>query len=1003
MEDFGSPNFGYLDGAAQSFRSNQFRPPSPINKPQQTTRSTDGPPILKRHKVEFTPDEAITHLAAGLNQVAIATRDKKIIIIDTAQDKQQDCDLSRFLGARLAQARINKLFMDPTGTFTLICLAFAADGQPMENLLYVKRLQSLARLKNHIITAVAWNNPKNNSTGAILLGTSKGLVLQTEFNHADETKFFPLNTGPTQYVKEVFDVGTDIGAITGIQCHPIPSNSVNEKSFIIFVSTNNRLYRMVGSVAAGVEPPPLHLIFGQNSSNYHEVPGRLNYANLDIYYMQSVPVRFGWLTEPGVVTGEINIHKTTFDDDDINIVPHSRSRDTEVPMSSSTSPPINSMVANFFEKPIAVAVTNFHVVVLFRNSIRAICVLNDATVYEEYFSNRYGNVQGMAKDQIKNIIWIYFEKGVFRYKVVNENKNIWKIYLDQKRFDLAKKYSLNNQANFDRVICEEAQHYFKLKEYERSAEIFARSMKPFEDVSLMFMEIKCTKALKKYLMIKLELFEPAQRTQMTMTLAWLIEIIISSISVVQTLPQTDTNANELDELYLELEQLLENKQIVDCLKEHTKLFYGIIRSYSDLETFVRVAKLIGDYEHVISYYIDLRKFDKALEMMRIVKRDEFYYQYGHILMKMMPRELVDGLMEQPNIDPSKLIPVLIQENPYFNKCSETIRYLEFCIKTLKTESRVIHNYLFELYARHKDEKTLIEYLEEELVVNSDGTQTCYLDLQLCLRLSTELKLLKTSVTLYSSMDLFDEALNLALTFDVNMAKTIANKPESDDHQKRLWLTIAQKILTDNLNIQMATSLLRECRLLKIEDILPFFPDYTTIDFLKDAVRLSLQEYRDQIMLLKDGTFDCIAEEIRAEIKAFRNRYSIIKYGQRCEICSRNLLSRSFYLFPCGHLFHSDCIMKEIIAIDPNYKGIEEKLNQLTMDQPKTGYPRSQNIFLNSISSQTKSTAPDNRERLMNELNEIISSECVYCGSILPTYIDKPPLVFPDQLKVDGCY
>lgn len=1004
----GSPNFtGFMDNVvAQSYRSNQFRPPSPISRPQQS-KSSDESPLLKRHKVDFTPDEPITHLAAGHNQVVIATKDKKILAIDTRSSKQSYCDISRYLGNRLSQAKVHKLFLDPTGKFILISLAFAVDNQPMENLLYVKQVQPLPRLKNHLISAVAWNHSKtvannnSNSTGTILLGTTKGLVLQTEFIHSDETKFFPLSPGPRQYVKELFDVGSDLGAITGLEYHQISNNSQTEKSFIILVSTNSRLYRMVGSVPANVDPPPLQLIFSQNSTNYKDVPGKLTHSKLDLYYppnpANSPPIRFAWLTEPGVMTSEIfnqlSACKSSFEsNEDINLIPYNNAEESTVPLSSSTpsgvSSPFSAMAIHYFDKPISIVATQFHIIILFRHCIRAICILNNLTVYEEYFSPNYGNVQGMSKDSIKNIIWVYCKRAVFRYKVLNENKNVWKIYLDQKRFDLAKKYSSSDETNYDRVICEEAQHYFKIKEYEKSAEIFARSKKPFEDVSLMFMEVKSTKALKKYLMIRLEEFNPNQMTQITMTLAWLVEIIISSISVLQTLPETEKNSNELNELYMELEQLFESKQVVDCLKQHSKFFYGIIRNYSNWDTFVRVAELIGDYEHVVQCYMDMGEFEKSLEIMKSIKKDELFYTYGHILMKRMPKELVSALIEQPNIKPSKLIPILIQENPYFNKCSETIRYLEFCVKTLKTDSKVIHNYLFELYARHRDEATLMDYLENE--IPSDGTQQYYLDLQLCLRLCTELKLVKTCVVLYSYMNLYDEAVNLALDFDIELAKSIAKGAESDDHQKRLWLCIAENALSKNADIEIATSLLRECRLLKIEDILPFFPDYTTIDFFKDAIRQSLQEYRNQIMSLKDGTYDNIADEIRGEIKAFRNRYSIIKVGQKCEICSHNIMSRTFYVFPCGHLFHNDCIIKEIIAIDPQYKGIEDKLKQLALDTNKfmSSYIGQQSLAMNSISSQNK-TPILNKERLVFELDEIISSECIYCGSLLATYIDKP--------------
>lgn len=968
--------------------------------------------IFKRHKVDYTPDEPIVQLAAGHNQVAIATKDKNISIIDIVSGKQTDCDLSRYLGNRISQAKLHKMFVDPTGKFSFISLAYAADGQPMENLLFVKRIQPIHKLKNHLISAIAWyypradsNESENNSTGTILLGTTKGLVLQAELIHGDESKFFPLSAGSKQYVREVFDVGPELGSITGLEYHQIPSNSPSERSFIIFVSTNNRLYRLIGNVPASVDPPPLHQIFAQNSNNYRDVPGRFSTSKLDFFYpaYNSPPVRYGWLTEPGVITGELQnqfaVDRSAFESEaEMTIIPYENPEDLAFPLSSSTTSGMSPSFcfASPFDRPISMIVTNFHVMVLFRHSIKALCILNNAVVYEEYFSNRYGNIQGMCKDPVKNTILVYCERAIFRFKMLNENRNVWRIFLEQKRFDLAKKYSTNDEFNYDRVICGEAQHYFSMEKFDASAELFAKSKKPFEDIALMFMEIRCVKALRKYLLIKLDQFDSTQPIQLTMTLAWLLELIISKMSVIKTKLEPGESSEELEELFDELEQLFSNSRIIDCFSQHSNLFYGIVRNYSDQETFIWLAKLIGDFERVVEYYMEMNELGKALEIMKAIKNNQLFYKYGHILMKKMPKELVDALIEQPSIEPSRLVPVLIQENPYFNKCFETIRYLEHCIKTLGSNSRVIYNHLFELYARHRDEETLIEFLESQ--VSPDGSKQCRLDIQLSLRLCTELKLDKACVALYSSMGLYDEALDLAIRFDIELAKQIANRAESEEHQKRLWLTISEKVLTANSDIQIATRLLKECRLLKIEDILPFFPDYSTIDFFKNAIRQSLEEYKNQIMTLKDGTYEKIADDIRAEIKTFRNRYSVIKVGQKCEICRGNLLSQAFYVFPCGHLFHNDCIVKEIITVDPYYQGIEDKLRQLALESKHITQTRQQSFLVNSVSSQTKSQ-PENIEKLENELNKIISSECLYCGSFLPTYIDKPPLL---NTGLDDC-
>lgn len=44
----------------------------------------------------------------------------------------------------------------------------------------------------------------------------------------------------------------------------------------------------------------------------------------------------------------------------------------------------------------------------------------------------------------------------------------------------------------------------------------------------------------------------------------------------------------------------------------------------------------------------------------------------------------------------------------------------------------------------------------------------------------------------------------------------------------------------NNDIEQAMNFLKECKFIKIEDILPFFPDFVTIDHFKDAVCSSLE-------------------------------------------------------------------------------------------------------------------------------------------------------------------
>lgn len=70
------------------------------------------------------------------------------------------------------------------------------------------------------------------------------------------------------------------------------------------------------------------------------------------------------------------------------------------------------------------------------------------------------------------------------------------------------------------------------------------------------------------------------------------------------------------------------------------------------------------------------------------------------------------------------------------------------------------------------------------------------DLKYALRLCSEHKHKAACVHIYSIMGLYEEAVDLALQVDIEMAKANADKPEDDEElRKKLWLKIGKNIDT----------------------------------------------------------------------------------------------------------------------------------------------------------------------------------------------------------------
>jgi hypothetical protein len=237
---------------------------------------------------------------------------------------------------------------------------------------------------------------------------------------------------------------------------------------------------------------------------------------------------------------------------------------------------------------------------------------------------------------------------------------------------------------------------------------------------------------------------------------------------------------------------------------------------------------------------------------------------------------------------------------------------------------------------------------------------------------------RACVAIYSAMSLYEEAVELALTVDLELARKNANMPADDpDLRKKLWLHIARHIVKGEKDVKTAMGVLQECELLKIEDILPFFPDFVTIDHFKDAICSSLEEYNRDIEKLKTDMNNATASamHIRSDIHDLRHKYSVISGEDTCGLCSLPILARSFFIFPCQHGFHADCLMTEAAK---HLKPVNRRRLERLQEQMR--------------SSSSSTTA---RLEAKAEIDDLVAEECVFCGELMISSIDQP-FIAPEQ-------
>lgn len=150
------------------------------------------------------------------------------------------------------------------------------------------------------------------------------------------------------------------------------------------------------------------------------------------------------------------------------------------------------------------------------------------------------------------------------------------------------------------------------------------------------------------------------------------------------------------------------------------------------------------------------------------------------------------------MDPTKLIPALVRysqrrqsktKEELAQEPDQAIEYMQYCIQKLGNKAPAIHNYLLSLYARQESEEPLLDFIRMQCI---PGGPPPIFDLKYALRVCTREGKEMACVHLYGAMQLYEEAVHLALKKDIGLAKDNANMPlDDEEQQKKLWLQIAQ--------------------------------------------------------------------------------------------------------------------------------------------------------------------------------------------------------------------
>ncbi|KAL6659392.1 hypothetical protein ACP70R_003432 [Stipagrostis hirtigluma subsp. patula] len=985
---------------------------------------------------------AVTSMAAGSDVIVLGTSRGWLVRHDFAfEDAAHDLDLG---GGRSGDHAVHRVFLDPGGKHCVATVVHPGGAETYYHHARWPRPKLLPRLRGLLVNAVAWNRQSitEASTKEVILGTESGQIFEMAVDEADKRE---------KYVKPLFELAEQREGIKALQMETAVVG--NSTRYYVMAVTPTRLYSFTGIGS-------LETVFASYSNravHFMELPGEIPNSELHFFIKQRRAKHFGWLSGSegsiylGLMTACLLLDlllgvefKVAYNKRGVGqsyeAMPNELSEFQSVVSPSSSGD--ENFVENkgFFDysklgdpsiKPRSFALSEFHFLLLVGDKIKVVNRISQRIVEELVVDNTpetSRGIIGLCSDASTGLFYAYDENSIFQVSTSDEGRDMWQVYLDMNDYAAALSHC-RNPFQRDQVYLVQADAAFAAKEYYIAASFYAKInyVLSFEEISLKFISIGEQDALRTFLLRRLDNLTKDDKMQITMISTWATELYLDKINrllledstVTTTNAAAEPNSSEYHSIVNEFRAFLSDSK--DVLDEATTM--RLLESYGRVDELVYFARLKEQYEIVVHHYIQQGEARKALEVLqRHNVPVDLVYKFAPDLIMLDAYETVESwMMARNKLNPGKLIPAMmryVSEPHAKNETHEVIKYLEFCVKDLENEDPGVHNLLLSLYAKKDDEAQLLQFLDTKFGKAQTNGPDFFYDPKYALRLCLQEKRMRACVRIYSMMSMHEEAVALALKVDLELAKAEADKVEDDEElRKKLWLKVAKHVIEQEKgvkreNIKKAIEFLSETNnLLKIEDILPFFPDFVLIDDFKEEICKSLKDYNSQIEQLKQEMDDATrgADNIRSDIGALAQRYTVIDREQDCGVCRRKILTvgglhqvgRSytsvghmapFYVFPCGHAFHANCLIAHVTRCSNQMQAerildLQKRLS--LMDRKAAAKDNGGSTNGESIMSTTPV------DKLRSQLDDAVASECPFCGDMMIKEISQP-FILPQE-------
>lgn len=829
----------------------------------------------------------IKHVSLSTKFIYIITSDNQALRWELdPQDKAKEPKKESMeeLIIRAPNLEMTKVFCDSTGFHTLIAMASSDTHYIHET---ATKSSLVLKLHGYSIESVCFNKKSEYfQTKEILLGTATGLILELSLDYdkaLDTVKSISLNKLiELPYTMPVFGIQYEI--------YPGVPSKVS-----IMAATVSCLYQFFGD-ANEQRKAEFYKIFEKYRNNsslitstVHEVGGDMEKSQLQFYYKRSRAETFAWMSGSGLMLGKF-----------------ANTASEELFVTKMTPLPY-PMREN--DEVIGVAITAYHSYLLYKRILCVFSNLNHELIHSINFDLRLGHeMKGIVFDLETHSLAVWSNRFVYKVQIENEGKDVWKYYADQGLYEDAVDFCKKTASpQLGKVTGLLADSLYKKGKVLESASIYAESDKDFETICLKLVDNNA--ALQKYLESQLKMIGSDMKTQRTLVTTWLAEIYLYDINCVYIDDEEMRISVEEDfRTFLSL-----HHHDLDAITTYT-----LLQTHGRIDDWVYFAELKGNFEMVILHHMNQQEFAVALMKLEHVdsfSKENLLYRYSPIFMQNEPemtvKLLMDTAIERRGIlDLKRLIPGLLNVPQALR--NHAINFELFCVQDLGMRDKNLHNLLI-FHLSENNPTVLQKYLQEEEMKGHISFDTEYA--LSVFKLNNSIDAL---IMLYGMLNNHSEAVAIALEHgNFALAKENAQKLESIDESlaRRVWLKIAI-FMVKSSDIESALEIMRESRLVKMEDLLPYFDDKVSISNFNDELCTALNGYKESIEELQEDLSHSTKsrEVVREDIYSAKHSYIELEVLHLCEICGKIVIYKDFYIYPCVHAYHKDCLIEGLLPV-----------------------------------------------------------------------------------------